>query len=476
LERSAATSLERPTVRLAERNADAYERGHVIMTWDVIVVGAGFAGLSAACRLAAGGARVLVLEARPRLGGRATAFADRDTGELVDNGQHLLLGCYHETFGFLRAIGADSNLRLQQDLEVPFVDARGARTVLRCPPLPSPLHLLGGLLEWDALGVRDRLAALKMVRPLRLARRQAAGERVLAASPGESVENWLIRNGQTPRLCEMLWEPLALAALNQPVSEAAAPPFARVLAQMFGPDRRDSAIALPVRPLHLMYAEPARAFIEGRGGEVRTGTRARVVPGPGGAAAVAAGGSAMPAGAVVVAVPWFALADTIDPGLDGAGEAARAAAGMRSSPIVTVNLWYDRAVLDVPFLGLPGRQFQWVFDKREAFGDTASHLALVASGAARVVGLSNPELVSMAASELGAALPGARDAALVRGTAVRERRATFSLAPDQPRRPGTRTPVPNLFLAGDWIDTGLPGTIESAVVSGHHAAACVIGA
>ena len=129
-------------------------------------------GLSAAAALAERGVRVLVLDARPQLGGRATAFPDRETGELVDNGQHVLFGCYRATFEFLRRIDALDNVRIQPSLEVPYIDPTARRSVLECPALPSPLHLLAGVLDWDAMPWRDRLAALKLAGPLRRARRE----------------------------------------------------------------------------------------------------------------------------------------------------------------------------------------------------------------------------------------------------------------------------------------------------------------
>src|SRR3954449_10163364 len=124
--------------------------------FDVVVVGAGFAGLSAAARLTRGGARVLVVEARGRLGGRATAFPDRETGELVDNGQHILLGCYTDTFAFLKDIDAFDNVRLQPELAVTMIDRAGRRSRLVCPSLPSPLHLLAGILDWEAIAWADK--------------------------------------------------------------------------------------------------------------------------------------------------------------------------------------------------------------------------------------------------------------------------------------------------------------------------------
>jgi zeta-carotene desaturase len=148
---------------------------------------------------------------------------------------------------------------------------------------------------------------------------------------------------------------------------------------------------------------------------------------------------------------------------------------MASMPIVTVNLWYDRRVMDDSFVGLPGREMQWVFDKRIAFGREASHLSLVSSGATRLTSMSRDELTALAAREVAEALPAVRSARLTHATVIREKQATFSLAPGQPPRPATRTPVEGLYLAGDWVDTGLPGTIESAVLSGHNAAQSIAG-
>jgi squalene-associated FAD-dependent desaturase len=443
---------------------------------DAIVVGAGFAGLSAAARLAGSGTRILVLDARPQLGGRATAFVDRSSGELVDNGQHVLFGCYRETFRFLERVGAAGNVWRQPALAVPYIDTLGRRTELRCPPLPSPLHLLAAVLDWEAMPWVERLAALKLAGPLLRARRELHRTgRVSAAPPDATVSDWLREHGQGPRLRSWLWEPLAVAALNQAPEKASAAPFVRVLAEMFGPDPSASAIALPTRPLHLMYAEPARAYIEARGGQVRTNAPARIVVEHAGAAGVDVRGEFIACRRIVCAVPWFGLR-----GVFGGDpphllrEVVAAADAMTSMPIVTVNLWYDRKVMDGVFVGLPGRAMQWVFDKRQAFGEEASHLSLVASGAEGLVREESDGLIARAAREVAEALPGARGAAPVRGTVIREKRATFSLSPLQPTRPGVITPVSGLYLAGDWIDTGLPGTIESAVVSGHLAARALL--
>ena len=424
----------------------------------VVVIGGGFAGLSAATALAGSGVRVTVLEARPALGGRASAFTDPATGERVDNGQHVLIGGYHETFRFLGRIGTAGDVHLQEHLAVQVIDRNGRASRLRVPSLPAPLHLVAGVMRWDALTWRDRRAALRM------GSFESAGN--------ETVREWLLQRGQTPRLIELLWEPLAVAALNQSIDVAAARPFVEVLRRMFGKSHLDSSLGLPLKPLNELYADPASTFVERRGGAVRLNAPARLRTS--GRLTVATRGDEMRPDAVICAVPWYSLADVFAdpvPALAAVLDAARRTA---ASPIVTVNLWFDRPVADGLFVGLPGRRMQWLFDKRALFGTAASHVALVSSGADAIVNLSNDEVTTIARREISSALPRSADAVLRRAVVVREKRATFSVAPDQPPRPGVRTDIPGLFLAGDWIDTGLPATIEGAVMSGHRAAAAVL--
>ena len=453
------------------------------MTADVVVIGAGVAGFSAATALADAGARVLVLEARPGLGGRATAFSDPETGERIDNGQHILMGCYADTLKLLERIGASDRVRWQAGLALAMIDQQGHESVLKLPPLPSPLHLLAGVLAWDALSWRERLSILRVGATLGPARSggylgtapMSAPPR-LPASAGprcETVRDWLVRHGQAPRLCELFWEPLALAALNQSIDQAAASYFVGVLEQMFGPDPAAASLVMPAVPLDEMYAEPARAWLEARGHEVRVSAPARVEIVAGRVTGVRVRGEPIAAPIVISTVPWHALGALFDaPPPELAATIANASA-LASLPIVTVNLWFDRPVMHEPLVGLPGRAFQWVFDRRASVGGSGSHLSMISSGAEAMVSMTNEALIATALADVRTALPAARVAVVRKGLAVREKRSTFSLAPDAPPRPQTETAIAGFLLAGDWIDTGLPATIESAAVSGHRAAAAV---
>ena len=185
-------------------------------SFDAIVIGAGCAGFSAATALTDRGARVLVVEARPGIGGRATAFTDPDTGERVDNGQHILMGCYTDTLEFLERIGASDRVRWQSSLNVPMIHRQGRESTLALPSLPSPLHFLAGVMAWDALTWSERFSVLRAGSALRSTGTTKSG----SDKPfGLSVRQWLAELGQAPRLCEMFWEPLALAALNQSIDQ-----------------------------------------------------------------------------------------------------------------------------------------------------------------------------------------------------------------------------------------------------------------
>lgn len=435
-------------------------------TADVVVVGAGCAGLSAACVLAEAGARVVVVEARPVLGGRTFATRDKLSGDWVDNGQHVLLGCYHDTLAYLTRIGARDRLRVQSTLAVPMIDLAGRASELRCPALPSPLQLVAGVLAWPALAWRDRLSVLGLARALAAS---AQGE-----AESMTVRAWLRRWGQADRLVELLWEPLAVAALNQPIDRATAGTFVEVIRRMLGPGPEDAALMLPAQSLTHTFVAPGVAFLEQHGGMVMAGAAAQVLIGDGRVQGVRVRDVQIQASSVISSVPWHAVGGLFDEAPPELAEVSRHAEAMSASPIVTVNLWFDDTVLDTPLVGLPGRSFQWAFEKRLVAPGHATHVSLVCSGAAEIVDRSNDHLVALAHAELSAAVPAAARARLKRGTAIRDRWATFSLAVGQPPRPSTYTGLTGFFLAGDWTDTGLPATIESAVVSGHRGARAVL--
>jgi squalene-associated FAD-dependent desaturase len=438
---------------------------------DVLVIGGGLAGLAAAVDLAGAGATVTLVEARPHLGGRAFSFTDRETFDVVDNGQHLMMGCYRHTFRFLKLIGSFDLLKFQPALHLTFLEAGREPLTLRCPPAPWPWGLLAGLGRMPGLSLGDKLRML------------ALGRDLLSSAPrwreGLTVAAWLSALGQTARACRVFWHPLTLATLNESPAVAGAEYLATVLRLAFlaGPDA--SRLVIPGVGLSQLYTQQAREFIEARGGLVRLRTVAAGLQIGGARGRVSGvrlrGGELLQAGAVISAIPYDALARLLPPGPGELDALAGALERFRPSSIVSIHLWLDRAVTGLEFASLLGTKAQWLFNKRLMWQGKGDYLSLVISSAGELLGLQREALVEMALGELRQLLPEARPAALRHALVVKERAATFSPAVNSAAyRPGPVTPLENFFLAGDWTATGLPATIEGAVQSGQTCADLIL--
>ncbi len=440
-----------------------------------VVIGGGIAGLAAAVAISDRGQRVLVCEARQRLGGRAASFHDPTTGDEVDNGQHALMGCYHRTLEFLRHIGALPKVVWQRHLHVPYVDlATGQRATLSSGRGPSPLHVASAIVRFALLPRRLRFEALVGGIRIYLLRRR---NHLLLRHV--TVEDLLQLCGQHELTRQRLWHPIALATLNEWPRRAAAAPFAEVIARAFFGSTRDSRFVFPRVPLSALYVDDARAFIERRGGAVRTGAVVqRLLCGGGQVHAVELrDGTILPVGAVVCTAPPHHSRQLLqEHGID-IPEATYA-------PIVSLHLWFDQPPQLPPFVGLLHGRAQWVFDRHHLWQTLEpglsgkAHLAsVVISAAYEEITLSDSELRETVVQELFRAFPHLRGIRLRHDLVVREKRATPSLTPTFERqRPPVATRLRNLFLAGDWVRTGLPATIESAVASAFTAADAVVRA
>ncbi|HZS10506.1 MAG TPA: hydroxysqualene dehydroxylase HpnE [Blastocatellia bacterium] len=442
----------------------------------VLIVGGGFAGLAAAVDLAEAGKRVLLLERRAFLGGRAYSFTDQTTGDTVDNGQHLMMGCYHHTLDFLGRIGSAHKLRFQANPRVDFLHEREGHASFRCPPIPAPLHLLAGLSGLQSIGWRDRISALRVG----LALRRLNGDR---ARLGDiTVREWLTELGQTGKMQHRFWDLVALATLNEQPERASADMFARVLDQAFMHTRRDSTMVISRVGLSDLYTDDARRFITARGGEVRLNAPVASLDFENGRAAgvTLRSGERIAARTVISAVPYFMLRTMLPPAVVNECDSFRAIPQFQSAPIVSINLWYDEPVTDLEFVGLLDSRIEWVFNKNAIAGEShkrRQHLALVISGAHEVADWPKERLVEMATAEMHRFFPVSRRARVVHSFVVKEQHATMSHTVGVAKlRPAQRTPFDNFLLAGDWTATGLPATIEGAVWSGQECARAILAA
>jgi hydroxysqualene dehydroxylase len=449
---------------------------------DVLIIGGGFAGLTAGVALSKAGRRVRLLEQRPNLGGRAYSFRDSRTGAVVDNGQHIVMGCYHATLDFLEEIGTTDSIRFQPRLAVQFLDRLGRLTALRCPGLPAPWHLLAGVLVSNSFDLRQKFEVLRL--EYRWRRGRNGFER-------QTVDEWLQSLGQSETLRRNFWDLLCIAALNEDPRIASAVLFERVLRLALFSSPTDSRIGLPCTGLSDCYTRAAAAFIAARGGRVETSRSATELLISGGETSRQPGtpnpkprfacegvrladGEVIQARTILSTVPCFHLGRMLPPHLLPFFPAVTA---LRPAPIISINLWFDRPVTDVDFVGLRGTTLQWLFNKGKILGSTEGYVSLVISGAHQHIHRSREELLALALRELGDLLPVVRQARLAHSIIIKERFATFSPRSDiEGMRPPSTTLVRGFYLAGDWTATGLPATIEGAVKSGYTAAQAILRA
>ncbi len=455
------------------------------MTPHVIVIGGGFAGLSTAIRLIDRGIRVTVVEAKNSLGGRARSFVDPNGGEIVDNGQHLFLAGYRQTLAFLKRLGTEQHLVFQDRLKVDFVEAGGRRFTLDCPKVSAPWHLLLGLIRMSGLTFKDKLRFRRVLRAVADTvvpgtRRVPGTTAIEEALDHETVEEWLTRLGQSERVRRLFWNPLAIATLNEEPSRASALGLVSVLRTVLLAPWAEARLGLASVGLSDLYAPQAQRTIEEQGGTALLNrpvselaiddSRVSSVRFP--------DGEERTADAIVAAVPPASLLKMVPPTWVDRDPVLNPLRRFTSSPIVSINLWFDRSFTDALFVGLIGTRVQWLFNKAAFLnrkGQKANYVALILSAAHSYMDQPNEALVRMAEEDLQGCFPHLKQATLLRAQVVREREATVSLQPGTDRyRPGPKTGLSNLFLAGDWTKTGLPATVESAVLSGRLAAEAVL--
>jgi squalene-associated FAD-dependent desaturase len=422
----------------------------------VVVVGGGWAGLSAAVSLARHSVSPILLESGRQLGGRARAL--RFGLFHVDNGQHVLLGAFESVLEMLATLGvSEASVFRRLSLRLLLIGTEGRRIELRTERLPAPLHLITGLLRSTGISFSARLAAIRLLRSIARERPEQIADCAVA--------DFLTERRQPYEVVQALWGPYCYAALNAPPERASARLFLRAARHTFFGHRRHSDLLLPVLDLSACLPRPATDYIESRGGSVRLGMRVQAIEVSDGAVTgVKVNDAAIPADHVVLATPHDVSAALLQthPALSAQVAGVRR---LNSQPICTVYLRYsDSVTLERDMVGLLDALPQWLFDRGRLNGDRGL-IAAVISGPGPHLRLTNEALIARVIDDIARRFPvwpAPIDAKL-----VRERRATLAAVPGVDEfRPKHATPIKGLWLAGDYTATGYPSTLEAAVKSG----------
>jgi hydroxysqualene dehydroxylase len=420
----------------------------------IAIIGAGVSGLASAVALTQRSfGSITIFEARKECGGRTRSYTDPHTGDVLDNGQHLLLGCYRSTIKYLQAIGSDHLLR-RTPLSIHFHEAGSETvTIFQIPPdSEPPVNLLAGLWSSNLLTAREKFAATRL------------GLAIEASSTnqfeGMTCEALFLKLRQPVTLIKKLWAPIVLATINAPIEKASAALFVNVFQEAFMSDREASDALIPYVGLSELLIDPAIRMLEKNGTKIRLSTPVRAIEKEGNTFRIVADGSTEEFNAAIYCgqspepLP-SSVRDKI-PEFD-------------YSPIVNAYFWLDRELFSTPIHSFLDTTLQWAFPKAsERF---PQRLALTVSAADTLVEHTNEEIRHILWTDLCAAIPAAQHSRFEHFQIIREKRATALFTPIvQSKRPGTATSIPGLWLAGDIVQNGLPATIEGAVRNGYAAA------
>jgi squalene-associated FAD-dependent desaturase len=438
--------------------------------------------MSAACALAEAGLRVKLVERRGYLGGRASSYRHPGVDEVIDNCQHVLFGCCTNLIGFYQRIGVAD--RIHWTNAMTMIEPGGRRSALR-PfgwgpfALPAPLHGLPSLMMAKAFTRADKKALARAFRALM---------RPVPADSNETLGEWLTRNGQTPGAINRFWRLVIASALNADVDEIALPYAAKVIRELFLNSAAAGSMGMSTVPLSELYSGQMQSgvaqYLRERRGEVVFNASVD------GAAwdeetsqwTLTTRAGDQVADFLVLALPFEATANLLPlmPPAHGVEKLAAQIARQEHGPICSVHLWFDREITDLDHAVLLDREIHWMYNKgrlQPSRKTRGSYLELVVSASRKFAALSREEAIELAVSELAEFFPEVASAKLEKAVLVKEVRATFTVPPGiDSARPGSKSPWPNCVLAGDWIATGWPSTMESAARSGHLAAETVCAA
>ncbi len=430
----------------------------------VAIVGGGLAGLAAGCALAEAGYQVRLYERRPYLGGRASSYQHPGTGEVVDNCQHVLLGCCTNLIDLYRRSGVEDKVRWFTRLN--FLEPGGRNSIIDIGSLPAPLHTAPTFLASKALNLSDKLRIAKAMLYLR-------GD---VPDDGLCFLDWLRKHKQTEQAINRFWAPVLVSALNEDLNKCSSRYAGLVFRESFLKSAEAGKMGIPAIPLSDLYSA-AGEYIRQRGGEVNLRASVERFKADGDGVRLCIGGDELRSDYAVMAAPFNVIASLL-PDDEASIPLRGMTAQLESSPITGIHLWFDRQISDLEHAVLLDRTIQWMFHKSKLLNRSGdgSYVELVVSASNSLVEMGRQEIIDLAVRELGEFFPAAREAKLTKATVIKEIHATYSPKPGvDAYRPKAQSAWPRAFLAGDWTDTGWPATMEGAVRSGYMAAEALTG-
>lgn len=442
----------------------------------VVIIGGGLAGLAAAAALAVRNIPAVVLESRPRLGGRASSFLDTGSDSYVDNCQHVAMGCCTNFAHFVRTIGRESMFRREKSLY--FIGRRVHE--FSASSLPCPFHLAGAFRRLSYLSWQDKFAIARGLKALARATDATLEDR--------TISQWLAEHRQPSNTIELFWTVVLVSALSESLDRISVPQARKVFVDGFLRHREGWRVDIPMAPLEELYGARLIAWLRDRGVEVRlqAGVEGLVANDGKVQSARLRDGTEVTAADFILTAPFYRIRDLVPSEL-AEHPVVRDVSQLESAPITSIHLWFDRPITALPHAVFVGRMSQWMFNRTAlkaadanrgfseeprmpsaGLNETPHYYQIVISASRDLSQLSQADVLERVLAELNDVWPESGLARLVHYRLVTEHRAVFSVKPGAERlRPPQQSPIPNLQFAGDWTRTGWPATMEGAVRSGY---------
>ena len=452
---------------------------------EVIIIGGGIAGVSSAIRLLDNGYRVNIIESRSFLGGRSFSFRDKLTGIDLDNGQHVITKACSNYLELSKRLGILNGWKQQDNFHLQVYDRFNKLGLLQSSPLPAPFHLAPSFFKYQHLNFREKMGiCAALYKAKRTNRDSHEFERLLFV-------DWLLRNKQTPRSIEFFWNLIVMPILNDRVQDVNTCMALMAIQEGLLKSKHNADIGYPIKNVPSMMAESVSGYFAKQGSLLTLSTTVTGLKIRDGEikAVELKNGTKLDSPILISAIPVDNLLKIL-PRPSLSIPYFKRLEGLQNSPIVNIHFWYDRKVMDSEFCVFVDTALQWVFNKndkdRTLISDIndvgpnkanigSQHICISLSAAWEYIDQSKEDLIRQFRNEMSISFPVARRANVIKAFVIKQRKATFRCLPGSGDiRPASQTPYDNLFLAGDWTDTGWPSTMESAVRSGYNAAQAII--
>lgn len=455
-----------------------------IMIKSVIVIGGGLAGIAAGTALSEVGLQAEIIEKRPMLGGRASSFYDPHSGEATDECQHGTMRCCTNLSDLHKRLGVGDRIEYHEAIH--FIDRSGVRSVIKGCGLPAPLHVSLSFLLFKSLAIKDKIAIAHGMLGMIRAKKDSIYDQ-------KTIATWFLEMKQTDKAVMRFWRPILISACNEELERISCANAFKIFRDGFLAHPKAFHFGVPKAPLGILHTLPAIRYLKDRGGKVRLKTIVEKIHFDEGRVSGVSlqNGERLQADAYVSGLQFDLLLKLLPAEVKEGVAYWENLSRLELSPIAGVQLWFDREIECPPALALLDRKTEWIFNKTKNFAvgsgrgedseksgsqvpanmSSGTHLSMVLSASRPYSKMPKEELLALVLQDVEETLPDARGARVLRSQIVRWPKATLSPMPGSDAfRPDQRSPVPNLFIAGEWTQTGWPSTMEGAVRSGYLAA------